>query len=386
MLEVTQDACSGNNPEALAGLKAMGIGCNGEKLTPNPNAKFANQAAEAFYELARQRPDFRVTHECQPDAPCQMVETATRSPGRDGQTLKDTFFTYEDGSQKKVWCAQNTGDLSRVCSDAADGSDQAVAKSWVEAYFPKRRHWVRFELDNPACKGQQQSEYYIDNTYVTCIVAKFDDSQPGATPAPDVPLISRGTTVPAGGTAQRPLGQPASLPHLSRNAPLPATLSETFRAMLAQNGKRCAAITDHVWVAADHLSIMCDRRLRVSFMNDGYGWQVGQPHPTTRPQLPSPTPPPSGVPLDNPSTRVQPGPEVFYSRNKPFEPGVDDVPIAYYVCPETGWALGIVFLPRAVALYEINLHFSRGWRIGVQNQLNLFCDQRVTLIRRGLRC
>src|SRR5277367_1396551 len=32
---------------------------------------------------------------------------------------------------------------------------------------------------------------------------------------------------------------------------------------------------------------------------------------------------------------------------------------------------------------DVNLHFSRGWRIGVQNQLNLFCDQRVTLIRRG---
>src|SRR5271156_344825 len=31
----------------------------------------------------------------------------------------------------------------------------------------------------------------------------------------------------------------------------------------------------------------------------------------------------------------------------------------------------------------LSLHFSRGWRIGVQNQLNLFCDQRVTLIRRG---
>src|SRR5271170_7661651 len=29
---------------------------------------------------------------------------------------------------------------------------------------------------------------------------------------------------------------------------------------------------------------------------------------------------------------------------------------------------------------RLSLHFSRGWRIGVQNQLNLFCDQRVTLI------
>jgi hypothetical protein len=42
-----------------------------------------------------------------------------------------------------------------------------------------------------------------------------------------------------------------------------------------------------------------------------------------------------------------------WPQNKPFEPGVDDVPVAYYVCPATEWALGIVFLPRAVALYEI---------------------------------
>ena len=45
------DACSGKNPGALATLKALGIGCNGEKLTPDPNAKFANQAAEEFYVL-----------------------------------------------------------------------------------------------------------------------------------------------------------------------------------------------------------------------------------------------------------------------------------------------------------------------------------------------
>jgi hypothetical protein len=40
----------------------------------------------------------------------------------------------------------------------------------------------------------------------------------------------------------------------------------------------------------------------------------------------------------------------------------------------------------SLAAKDASLHFSRGWRIGVQNQLNLFCDQRVTLIRRGLRC
>ncbi len=168
------NACAGKNPDALRALKALGIGCNGEKLTPAPNAKFANQAAETFYESARQQPDFRVSNECEPGAPCQRVETATRSPDRNGESQKDTFITFEDGSEKKIWCSQNTRDLYRLCVDAADGSDEASAKSWVEAYFPIRHHWVRIELDNPACKDQQQSKYDIDNAYVTCIVAKFD--------------------------------------------------------------------------------------------------------------------------------------------------------------------------------------------------------------------
>jgi hypothetical protein len=178
------DACSGKNPDGLTALKALGIGCNGERLTPSPTAKFAMQAAEVYYESARQRPDFRVTHECPPGGPCQTVESATRNPDRNGETLRDTFFTYEGGSQKEIWCSQRTTNLFRLCMDAADGSEGASAKSWLEAYFPNRGDWGRFELDNPACKDQQRSEYDVDNAYVACMVAKFDASQSGAGPAP----------------------------------------------------------------------------------------------------------------------------------------------------------------------------------------------------------
>jgi hypothetical protein len=254
---MVEDACSGKNPEGLAALRAAGIGCNGEKLTPDPTAKFGNQAAEAFYELARQRPDFRVTHECQPGGSCQTVETATRAPDRVGRTGKDTFLTY-DGSKKRTWCYQDSRDLYRMCFDAADGGEDADGKSWVEAYFPDKHYWSRIELNNPACQDQQQSKYNIDNPYVTCIVAKLDAPEQGAAPAPSNPAQA--------------VAQP-----VSRNAPLPVTLNEAFRAMLTRNGKRCIAITDHVWVAVNHLSIMCDRRLRAAFLNDGNGWRIGRP-------------------------------------------------------------------------------------------------------------
>jgi hypothetical protein len=160
-------------------MKAGGIGCNGEKLTPDPNAKFYNMGAEAMYELARQQPDFRVTHECAPGLPCQMVETATRKPDRDGVTLKDTFLTYEDNSARKVWCAQNLSDLYQLCFDATTND----GKSWVEAYFPGRHHWDRIEMRYPPCNDQQQSKYTIDNAYVSCVVAKFDTLSMGPTAA-----------------------------------------------------------------------------------------------------------------------------------------------------------------------------------------------------------
>jgi hypothetical protein len=62
----------------------------------------------------------------------------------------------------------------------------------------------------------------------------------------------------------------------SFNQPLPGPLNRTFRGMLASAGKRCKAITDHVWVTADHVSVMCDRRLRVAFIHEADGWRLGR--------------------------------------------------------------------------------------------------------------
>jgi hypothetical protein len=166
-----KDACSGRNPDGLLALKALGIGCNGEKLTPGPEAKFASQSAKTFYEAAREQPEFRSVHECALDMPCQTVETATRNP-RNGDTLKDTFITFDNGSHK-VWCVQNLRDLYRLCNDAKSEDGKGLTP-WMEAYFPNRHHWVQIEHDNPACKDKQYSQYYVDNAYIACMVAKFD--------------------------------------------------------------------------------------------------------------------------------------------------------------------------------------------------------------------
>jgi hypothetical protein len=58
---------------------------------------------------------------------------------------------------------------------------------------------------------------------------------------------------------------------------LPVTLNDKFRGMIQRTGKRCNAITDHVWVTAEHISIMCDRRLRAAFVRDADGWRFGRP-------------------------------------------------------------------------------------------------------------
>jgi hypothetical protein len=58
---------------------------------------------------------------------------------------------------------------------------------------------------------------------------------------------------------------------------LPALLNDTFRGMIQKTGKRCNAITDHVWVTPEHVSIMCDRRLRAAFIHESDGWRFGRP-------------------------------------------------------------------------------------------------------------
>jgi Restriction endonuclease len=71
--------------------------------------------------------------------------------------------------------------------------------------------------------------------------------------------------------------QPAELRTIARAAGLPAGLNQTFRDMVIRSGRPCAMITDHVWVNAAHVSLMCDRRLRVAFVQEPQGWRFARP-------------------------------------------------------------------------------------------------------------
>jgi HJR/Mrr/RecB family endonuclease len=82
------------------------------------------------------------------------------------------------------------------------------------------------------------------------------------TPAPDLSSIEP---------------QPAELRTIARATGLPAGLNQTFRDMVIRSGRPCAMITDHVWVNAAHVSLMCDRRLRVAFVQEPQGWRFARP-------------------------------------------------------------------------------------------------------------
>ena len=58
--------------------------------------------------------------------------------------------------------------------------------------------------------------------------------------------------------------KPAQLPTIGRAAPLPPELNQTFRDMIVRSGRSCVLITGHVWVNLAHVSLMCDRKLRVA--------------------------------------------------------------------------------------------------------------------------
>jgi len=45
----------------------------------------------------------------------------------------------------------------------------------------------------------------------------------------------------------------------------------------AAAGRSCEAITDHVWVNPAHVSLMCDRKLRVAFIQGPKGWRLARP-------------------------------------------------------------------------------------------------------------
>ena len=55
------------------------------------------------------------------------------------------------------------------------------------------------------------------------------------------------------------------------NLGLAGPLNDAFRGMIQKTGKHCKAITDHVWVTPQRVSIMCDQRLRAAFIYDADG-------------------------------------------------------------------------------------------------------------------
>jgi hypothetical protein len=57
---------------------------------------------------------------------------------------------------------------------------------------------------------------------------------------------------------------------------LPGALNDTFRGMIRNKGKHCSAITDHVWVTNERISVMCDRRFRAAFIHEADGWRFGR--------------------------------------------------------------------------------------------------------------
>ncbi len=71
--------------------------------------------------------------------------------------------------------------------------------------------------------------------------------------------------------------KPAQLPTIGRAAPLPPELNQTFRDMIVRSGRSCVLITGHVWVNLAHVSLMCDRKLRVAFVQGPQGWRFARP-------------------------------------------------------------------------------------------------------------
>jgi hypothetical protein len=83
--------------------------------------------------------------------------------------------------------------------------------------------------------------------------------------------------------------QPSVSPGPLQTLLLPATLNDKFRSMIQRTGKGCNAITDHVWVTTEHISVMCDRRLRAAFIHEGAIGDLGVPA-NDRGLLPLPQP------------------------------------------------------------------------------------------------
>ena len=46
--------------------------------------------------------------------------------------------------------------------------------------------------------------------------------------------------------------------------------------MIIRGGRPCAMVTDHIWINASHVSLMCDRKLRVAFVQEPQGWRFAR--------------------------------------------------------------------------------------------------------------
>jgi HJR/Mrr/RecB family endonuclease len=105
----------------------------------------------------------------------------------------------------------------------------------------------------------------------------------GSAPSPVIPnedgrnlhLSTEAPTIAAGLTSTiEP--KPPQLPMIGRKAALSSELNQTFRDMIIRTGRPCMLITDHVWLSLAHVSLMCDRKLRVAFIQEPQGWRFAR--------------------------------------------------------------------------------------------------------------
>jgi hypothetical protein len=115
--------------------------------------------------------------------------------------------------------------------------------------------------DQVAAPGQVESEAAAKAKQLATETAAIEESTQASADIASVPTAE--PTAPVG-------------PAIT-NLGLPGALNDTFRRMIQNNGKHCNAITDHVWVTNERISIMCDRRLRMAFVRGPDGWRFGRP-------------------------------------------------------------------------------------------------------------
>ena len=120
---------------------------------------------------------------------------------------------------------------------------------------------VQSSADQAAAPSQAESEAATKAKQLATESAVIEESAQQSASVSSIP-----NTVPTA-----PVGPPTT------QLGLPGALNDTFRGMIQKTGKHCNAITDHVWVTREHVSIMCDRRLRAAFIREADGWRFGRP-------------------------------------------------------------------------------------------------------------